>query len=282
MTAIQAFLKHGKNNIIGLAFCLGLFCSGFLLHGNVGLYLSLSGFSIVVGGTFGATLLSYRVERIMIMVRVVRASYEKANLSPDAIVNGLIDLSVKKRVRGLLALQDDEGETSVVFLRQAIGFLVDGYSREEIREALGAEIYFFRMRREETCRVLQTMADVAPAFGIVGSVVGLIGMLYGIGDSAAIISTVPIALTSTLYGIVLANFFFLPFVANIRERTAHEVLLQKIITEGIIAIAGDMHPQRLERKLKSFLTPSARKGEVVSLLKLKERLELKDLEKSAK
>jgi len=250
-----------------------------MLHGNIGLYLNLSGFAVVVGGTFGATLLSFRVERILIMLKVVRASYERAPVSPDAIVNGLIDLSVKRRIRGLLALQDDEEETAVVFLKQAIGFLVDGYSREEIREALGAEIYFFRMRREETCRVLQTMAEVAPAFGIVGSVVGLIGMLYGIGDSAAIISTIPIALTSTLYGIVLANLFFLPFVANIRERTSQEILLQKIITEGIIAIASNMHPQMLEKKLKSFLTPSAREGEMVSLVKLKERLELKDLVK---
>ena len=122
------------------------------------------------------------------------------------------------------------------------------------------------------------MSEVAPAFGLVGSVVGLIGMLAGVGDSAVIMSTVPVALTSTLYGIVLANFLFLPFSANIRERTVQELLLQKIIAEGSAAIAADLHPRMLDRKLKSFLTPSARKGDLIPLAKIKERFALKEEE----
>jgi chemotaxis protein MotA len=196
--------------------------------------------------------------------------------SPDDIVEILVDLSVKQRLQGILSLQRDEGETTIVFLRQAIGFVVDGYSQAQIRESLNSEMFFFRMRREESCRVLQTMAEVAPAFGLVGSVVGLIGMLAGVGDSAVIMSMVPIALTSTLYGIVLANFFFLPFAANIRERTAQELMLHKIITEGVVAIAGDLHPRMLERKLKSFLTPSARTGELISLERIRQRFEIRE------
>ncbi len=269
----RSMWDHAKWNIIGLIICVILFTSGFFIHGNTGLYLNFSGFIIVIGGTFGATLLSYNYERLVILVKVLKASYAQALLTPDAIVEILVDLSVKRRLQGLLSLQDDEEETTIVFLRQAIGFMVDDYSPDQIRESLNAEMYFFRMRREETGRVLQTMADVAPSFGLVGSVVGLIGMLSGIGDSAIILSTVPIALTSTLYGIVLANFFFLPFAANIRERTVHELILQKIITEGVVAITADLHPRMLDRKLKSFLTPSARKGELISLAKIKEQFE---------
>ncbi len=271
--------EHGKANIIGLIICVVIFCSGFVIHGNVGLYLNLSGFVIVLGGTFGAIILSYRMERLVILLKVLQAAYGKAVRSPDQIVNILVELSVKRRMKGILALEDDEEETTIVFLRQALGFLVDGYSQEQIRESLNAEMYFFRMRRDETMRVLQTMADVAPAFGIVGSVVGLIGMLAGVGNSAVIMSTIPIALTSTLYGIILANFFCIPFAANIRERTVKELTLQKIITEGIVAIAGDMHPRLLDRKLKSFLTPSARQGELIPLAKLKERFEKDQAEK---
>lgn len=270
----RSFWAHGKKNIIGLMLCVTLFCMGFAIHGHIGLYLNLSGFIIVVGGTFGATLLSYKMERLMILLKVLSTSYGKELRTPDQIVEILVDLSVKRRLKGLLSLQRDEEETTIVFLRQAIGFMVDGYTQAQIREVLNAEMYFFRMRRDETTRVLQTMADVAPAFGLVGSVVGLIGMLGGVGDSAVIMSTVPIALTSTLYGIVLSNFFFLPFVANIRERTVQELMLQKIITEGVIAIAGDLHPRMLERKLKSFLTPSARKGELISLEKIRQRFEV--------
>jgi chemotaxis protein MotA len=136
------------------------------------------------------------------------------------------------------------------------------------------------MRRDETRRVLHTMADVAPSFGLVGSVVGLIGMLAGAGDSAVVMATVPIALTSTLYGIVLANFIFLPFAATIRERTIKELFLQKIITEGALAIHDEIHPRMLERKLKSFLTPSARHGYLTAFSNMKEKLELSDLRES--
>ena len=121
--------------------------------------------------------------------------------------------------------------------------------------------------------LLQTMADIAPSFGLVGSVVGLIGMVAGVGDSATLVATIPIALTSTLYGIILANMFFYPFAANIRERTSQELLLQFIITEAIVAIAGDIHPKLLDKKLKSYLTPSAREKETISLAQIKEMIE---------
>jgi chemotaxis protein MotA len=274
-------LNQTKKNIIGFLICTILFFSGFFIHGNTGLYLNLSGFSIVIGGVFGATFLSYNMKRIEILFKVLKTSYGKATRSPDDIVRILVDLSVKKRIKGLLALQDDEDETAIKFLRQAIGLLVDGCSTSQIKELLSAEMYFFRMRRDETRRVLQTMADVAPSFGLVGSVVGLIGMLANSGDSSLILATVPVALTSTLYGIVCANFIFLPFASNIRERTMQELFLQKIVTEGVLAISEDLHPRMLERKLKSFLTPSARQGDLVSYERIREMFNLEELQENA-
>lgn len=271
-------LYAARKNIIGLLFCLVLFFSSFFIHGNTGLYINISGFLIVIGGTFGAAFLSYRMERIIILVKVLKSSYMTVIKESDEIVQILVDLSVKRRIKGLLALQDEEEETAIIFLRQAIGLLIDGFNQEQIKDHLTSEMYYFRMRRDETIRVLQTMADVAPAFGLVGSVVGLIGMLAGSGDSAVIMKTVPIALTSTLYGIVLANFIFVPFAANIRERTVQELFLQNVITEGVLAISQNLHPRMLERKLKAFLTPSARHGRLVSYERIKQKFGLKDVQ----
>lgn len=263
--------NYAKKNVLGLVICLVLFLSGFFIHGNTGLYLNLSGFLIVVGGTFGAVLLSYHTARIGILIKVLKAAYGKPVRDSDEIVQLLVDLSVKKRIKGGLALQDEEDEISIRFLRQAIGMLIDGYDKEQIREHLRAEMYFFRMRRDETLRVLQTMTDIAPSFGLVGSVVGLIGMLAGSGNADVIMATVPIALTSTLYGIVLANFLFLPFAACVKERTVQELFNQNIITEGVLAIAEDLHPRKLERKLQSFMTPSARQNRYVSYERIKKK-----------
>ena len=259
-------------NILGLLICLGLFCAGVVIHGNVGLYFNLSGILVVVGGTLGATFVSFPVSRLGIVLKVLRSSYRSRTRTPDEIVEILVDLSVKSKLQGVLSLQDDEEETSVIFLRRALSFLVDQYPVAQMRDLLNTEMYFFKIRREETERVLTTMAEICPAFGLVGSVVGLIGMLGGVGDSNVVLATVPIALTSTLYGIVLANFLLFPLAVNIRERTARELLIQKIITEGVVAIGSEQHPRILEKKLKSFLTPSDRKGRLVSFKRIQQQL----------
>ncbi len=268
-----------RKKLIGLLFFTILFIMGFAIHGNVGLYFNVAALLIVIGGTLGATLMSFRFKRLAILYKVLKTSYRTRPKEPDEIVEILIDLSVKSKLEGLLSLQEDEAETSILFLRRALGFLVDGYPGEQIKKILKTEMVFFKIRREESERVLRTMAEICPSFGLVGSVVGLIGMLAGVGDTSVIIATIPIALTSTLYGVVFANYFLLPFAANIRERTDHELLLQKIILEGVMAIGSELNPRLLEVKLKSFLTPSLRKGRLVSIERLRERFKIKESSK---
>lgn len=265
-----------KKNIFGLLIFSGLFVFGFVINGNLSLYFNLSGLFIVLGGTMAASLLSYRLEQLQIVRKVVFSSFKKPTISEQEIIQILIDLSVKSRFEGILSLQKEENETSVLFLRRALGCLVDGYRVDQIREILNTEMYFFRLRREDSERVLRNIADFFPAFGIIGSVVGLITMLGGIGDTSVILRAVPIALTSTLYGLVFANFFILPFAANIKERTDKELLFQKIITEGVIAIDSELNPIILKTKLESFLTPSARDIEYVSYDKIRERFNIEE------
>lgn len=177
-------------------------------------------------------------------------------------------------MEGILSLQDEENETSILFLRRALSCLVDGYRVDQIREILNTEMYFFRLRRDDLERVLRSIADYFPTFGIIGSVVGLITVLNGIGDTTVILKAVPIALTSTLYGLIFSNFFFLPFAANLKEKTNQELLLQKIITEGIIAIDSEMNPVILKTKLDSFLTPSERMEELTSYAQIQKRFNI--------
>lgn len=263
-----------NKNVIGLILCGALFIAGFMLHGNLSLYFNLSGLFIVVGGTVCASLISFRFEQIRIVCKVLMAAYKKPIKKETDIINILIDLSIRSRMEGILSLQDQENETTILFLRRALGCLVDGYSIDQIRDILNTEMYFFKLRREDSERVVRAIADYFPAFGIMGSVVGLITMLGGIGDTSVILKAIPIALTSTLYGLLFANFFFLPFAATIKERTNQELLLQKIILEGVIAINSEMNPVILKTKLESFLTPSERETELVSYAKIKARFNI--------
>ncbi len=259
---------------IGVLSCVFLIVVGFILQGHIGLYFNLAGLLVVIGGTFAATLISFRTKQLAILLQVLKGLYRSRLKEPDEIVRILIDLSVKSRFKGLLSLQEDERETSILFLRRALGFLVDAYSPEEIKDILTTEMVFFKLRRQESEDVLRTMAEICPSFGLVGSVVGLIGMLSGIGDTSVIIATIPIALTSTLYGVIFSYLFLVPFAANLRERTNHELLLQKIIMEGALAIQREINPRVLEVKLKSFLTPSSRNVRLVSLERIRERFHI--------
>jgi len=265
-----------KQNLMGLSLCGLIFLGGFLIKGELSLYFNIASLMIVAGGSATAALLSFQLERLKIVVRVVKASYTCSLKSEEEIVNILIDLSIKSRMEGILSLQKDEHETSILFLRRGLGCLVDNYDPKQIRDILNTEMYFFKLRREDSERALRTIADFCPAFGIVGSVAGLIPMLAGIDDTGIILKTVPLALTSILYGLIFANFFFIPFAANLRERTNQELLLQKIIMEGIIAIESELNPTVLRTKLLSFLTPSARKADLVPLARIQERFHIQE------
>jgi chemotaxis protein MotA len=257
-------------NMVGLAIFIILFLAGILIGGQIALYFNLASFFIVIGGTMGAAMISFGMERLAVVWKVLNVSLRSREKRPEEIIEALVDLSLKSKLKGLLSLQEDEEEASVLFLQHALGLLVDGYSIVQIRDFLNTEMFFFRMRRDEIERILRTLGESSPGFGLVGSIVGLIAMLAGVGDTATILATVPIALTSTLYGLLLANFLFLPLMAHIQERTDHELLLQKIILEGVVAIGSNLHPRTLEMKLKSLLTPSSRKGKLVSIERIRE------------
>jgi len=274
--SMEGYNRRANSTGPGIFICIAIFGSGFLLAGNIGLYFNFIGILIVAAGTLGATLIGCSTGRLKILYKILVRSFRTPVKQPQEIVEILVDLSVKSRMRGILSLEEDEGETSLLFLRRALGLLVDGYKTEEITEILTTEMYFFRLRRAESERVLRTMGDLCPSFGIVGSIIGLVGMIAGSGNTSTILSTIPIALTSTLYGIIFSNFFFHPFAAKIEERTNQELLLQKIIMEGTVAIATEVNPRILEAKLKSFLTPSSRKGRLVSLRRIQEKFKIKD------
>jgi chemotaxis protein MotA len=267
-----------RNTIIGITASILVLVSGFVINGSIGLYFNLVSILIVLGGVLGAAFISFRWERLVIVFRVLRSLYRTKVRTPEEIVETLVDLSVKSKINGILSLQDDQEETSINFLKRALGLLVDGFPKEQIREILTTEMYFFKMRRQESERVLRTIAEVCPPFGLIGSIVGLLGLFSTGYDDASVLQAIATALTATVYGAVLAYFLFIPFAAHIRERTDNELLLQKIILEGVIAIGSELNPRMLEMKLKSFLTPSSRVGSIVSLERIRQRFKIKEEE----
>ena len=258
-------------NGLGFMLFVSLFVSSLLLGENSSILFNQVAIVLVVSGTIGAVFISYPYNDIKAALFVARNSYGAKPPTPSLIVNALLDLSVRSRHDGLLSLEKIEGQTTVTFLKNALSMMVDGYRQEELRDVLETEMYFFKLRRMRHERLFRHMSKLAPAFGVAGSVVGLVGMLAGIGDTTVILKTIPIALTSTLYGILISNFLLIPIAENIHSKTQKELLMQRLVIDGVVAIASESNTYHLGKKLESFLTPAERGDSQTSFSDIRER-----------
>ncbi|AMK11675.1 MAG: motility protein A [Pseudodesulfovibrio sp.] len=258
----------GRKNLIGVVTSLAIFACSFLLTGAAGAYFNLAAFLVVISGLCAAMLISYPVKHVKNAFKVARNVYGNGRTSAEEIVNTLLDLSVKSKVDGLLSLERNANRATSSFMKNGLCLLVDNYKEEEIRECLNAEMAFFNLRRQQSERFFQTLARTAPAFGVAGSVIGLIGLLMGINDTAVILKNIPVAFISTLYGLILSHLIFSPIAENINYSTREELLNQKLVLEGIVAISKEQNSYKLERKLASFLSPSEREGKTETLRKI--------------
>ncbi|MBG0789615.1 MAG: MotA/TolQ/ExbB proton channel family protein [Desulfovibrionaceae bacterium] len=257
-----------RKNFIGVVLSLVIFAGSFMLTGAAGAYFNLAAFLVVVSGLAAAMLISYPMEHIKNAFQVARNAYKNGRATSEEIVNTLLDLSVKSKVDGVLSLERSEAKATTSFLKNGLILLVDNYKEEEIRECLNAEMAFFNLRRQQSERFFATMARTAPAFGVAGSVIGLIGLLMGINDTAVILKNIPVAFISTLYGLILSHLVFSPIAENINFHTRAELLNQKLVLEGIVAISKEQNSYKLERKLASFLSPSEREGKTETLRRI--------------
>jgi chemotaxis protein MotA len=270
-----------RNNIIGVVISMVILTASLLFGDGAGLMFNLIGMLIILSGTLGATFLSYPFDDIKAAFQVARNTYRENPPSAENIVSTLLDVSIHSRLNGLLSLQKIESRMTVTFLRDALGMVVDNFEQEEIRQILSTEMFFFKQRRQNLERIFRHMAGLAPAFGISGSVVGLIGMLAGIGDADIIMKTIPIALTSTLYGIIISNFLLGPVAESIYSKTQKELLMQKLVIDGVCAIATEHNSHRLKKKLESFLIPASRPSNQKSFEEIKEKYHLLQPKKEA-
>lgn len=263
--------KH--HSIVGIVLCTLLLLGSMLIGDGRTLMFNLEGLIVVIAGTLGAAFISYPFNSLRVAVKVAINSYKSRVPTGKEIVDSLLHLSMLSKIDGLLALEKDEERASVLFLKRALSMLVDGFSVDELRDALYTEIHFFQQRRALQERVFRHMAILAPAFGVAGGVIGLVGMLAGIGDTGIILRTIPIALTSTLYGIILAYFVCIPIAENIHARTHEELLIHKLIAEGVTLIGQEYNTMRLQTRLQSFITPHERDIQNMSMKEIRERYE---------
>ncbi|MCD6430161.1 MAG: motility protein A [Deltaproteobacteria bacterium] len=247
--------------ILGVISAFSLVIAAISTGGGLLVFWSVPSLLIVVGGTFGATLINYPLSEFASLLRYLKNALLKDRMPLNENIDTLVRLVRESRKEGILALENRSNDVNLdPFMRQGLVFLVDGLKAEMIEDILILDMESTRERHELGAHVFATMGTVAPAMGLVGTLIGLVQMLQTMDDPASIGPAMAIALLTTFYGAVLANFIFLPLAGKLRRRSQRELFSRRLITEGIVAIARGDNPQVVQYRLESFLPPAWRTG----------------------
>ncbi len=247
-------------SILGLVGGTALVLTSILIGGaGFGIYLDLGSFVLVFGGSLGALMVSNPLSRVLGMVRYMNLAFRTPDLKEEKIISDLVAFSERARREGLLALEDNLDEVEDEFMRKGIQLVVDGTDPEIIKSILYNELNQVQERHESGIKVFEDWGKFAPAFGMIGTLIGLIAMLANLGgDKTAIGRGMGLALITTLYGAFVANILLIPVKNKLGDRDRDETRVKEIIIEGILSIQSGDNPRILLEKLVSFLPPRQR------------------------
>ena len=248
-------------SVIGLAAGIGFIFFAIITGGNIFTYLDFKSILIVGGGTIGATLINYPLVEVLGVIKVVRKAFLHKEDTPIGIIKILVSFAETARREGILSLEQQAASLDDEFLKTGITLAVDGTEPEHIRDIMTTEINYISERHRIGAGIFESMGMYSPAFGMIGTLIGLVGMLSTMQDPSTIGPSMAVALITTLYGALAANLIFLPIAGKLKARSAGEILVKELCVEGIMSIQSGDNPRIVEDKLKAFVAPSLRKTE---------------------
>ena len=243
--------------ILGIVAGLSLISGAVVLGGSVSLFINVPGLMIVGGGTVAATLITFPIGDVARAFKAAWQVFMGARQDPNNLVRIMLRLTNLSRQQGLLALSNIN--TPNQFLQKAAQLIADGSDEEMIRNTLRIEIESLKHRHAIGQDVFKKMGTYSPAFGMLGTLIGLVQMLQKISDPSSLGPAMAVALLTTFYGSFMATLFFLPIAGKLKARTAQEVISLEIIFEGAISILDNNNPLVVYEKLSSFIAPSRRR-----------------------
>jgi chemotaxis protein MotA len=245
--------------VVGMLAAFGVIVGAIATGGDVMLFVNVPSILIVVGGTFGATLAQVTLKDFLGSFSLgLKAILYKLD-DPNDLIEKAVELSDLARKNGLLALEGVEIENG--FLKKGISLCVDGHDPALVQKMLGRDIALTVQRHETGQRMFKNMAVMAPAMGMIGTLVGLVQMLANMSDPASIGPAMAVALLTTLYGAIIANGFAQPLADKLARASELEKLNRSLVMETISGIQEGMNPRVLQQMLQNYLPESRRPTE---------------------
>ncbi|MDF1831059.1 MAG: MotA/TolQ/ExbB proton channel family protein [Porticoccaceae bacterium] len=242
--------------LVGFVVAVGIIIAAMIMGGGVMPFVDVPSMAVVGGGTFGAVMMQYNFGQFVDAIKAgLKALLYKAQAPSDVIVE-IVDMAKETRTGGLLILE--EKEPSSEFLAKGVAMLVDGMEADVVTQTLVAERNRAATRHDDGAAVFSKIAEVAPAMGMIGTLVGLVLMLGNMDDPKSIGPAMAVALLTTLYGALIANVIASPLAGKLSLRRNEEFMLQSIIIDGISGMQEGRNPRVIDDMLRTYLPGSKR------------------------
>ena len=254
-------------SFIGVFGGLGIVFFGAFVGGSLSGLIDVPSMFITIGGSYMCLFLTYPLSYVIGIFKVVSRVFKVADYKEKEMVQKLVALSEKSRRTGLLALEEEIQDFEDDFLRTGLRNVIDGIDGAAIRVSMENELTQMEERHNKWIAVVNAWATLAPGFGMLGTVIGLIGMLLNIEDKSSLGPNMAVALVTTFYGSMMANWLLIPIASKLAYQNNLEVRSKEMIIEGILGIQSGDHPRILAQRLLTYLDPKDRKVLEAELVK---------------
>ncbi|MBQ8842327.1 MAG: MotA/TolQ/ExbB proton channel family protein [Ruminiclostridium sp.] len=246
--------------IIGTVISIGLVVFGMLQGGTFAMFIDIPSVLITVGGTFGVLIAISPISMLKKLPKLIKIILFPPKYDPQKYINDIVEYAKIARSKGLLALEDSANKCDDPFMKQSLMLIVDANDSSKVRQMLEDSLNFMEERHEEGMNFFSKGGSLGPAFGMLGTLVGLVIMLndMGSGDLGPAMAT---ALITTFYGSFLANIVFAPMEAALKNAHGDEMLCMQIVVEGVMSIAAGSNPRLIQEKLEFMLPKGSRTGD---------------------
>lgn len=246
--------------LVGIIAGFTLIGTAIFMKPGAGFFFRIDAMLIVMGGVFSATLVNFPLKDVLGSIKVAKNAFLHRALSANSLIEKLVELSRKARVEGILSLERDIAAMDDEFIKKGLQLMVDGTEPEILRDVLTTELTCLEDRHRLGQDIFKAMGTYSPAFGMAGTLIGLIQMLQQLQDPTKIGAGMAVAMVTTFYGVFLANMLFLPLAGKLKLRSDQEVVSKELAIEGICAIQSGDNPRLLRDKLVTFLAPEHREA----------------------
>ncbi|RKY36505.1 MAG: motility protein A [Candidatus Omnitrophota bacterium] len=246
------------STVIGIIAGILLIVVTILLGGSLMAFVNIPSVAVTIGGMISATLINYPLPKLMGAIAVAQKAFFWKLPECTEIITMLGQYATIARRDGVLALESTIETIQDPFMKKGVQMVVDGTAPDLTKIILSNDMSFLEDRHREGQGIFLAMGTYAPAFGMIGTLIGLVQMLQTMDDPSSIGSGMAVALLTTLYGAIVANLICLPIAGKLKTRSEEEILLKQIVLAGVEAIQSGDSPRIVEEKLKVFIPPKRR------------------------